>query len=139
MDELAHSAFDFWIGDWDCAFDGGHASNTITREFGGKVIQERFAVDGPQPWEGMSLSVQDEHSGQWHQTWVDQAGAYWHFVGGLVDGDPSFGTPVPVDADNLYKRMVFSDIAEASFNWRWESSPDCETWTVNWEIAYARR
>ena len=30
---------------------------------------------------------------------------------------------------SLFKRMVFSDIAADSFSWRWESSPDLETWT----------
>ena len=27
------------------------------------------------------------------QAWVDLCGAYWHFFGRLVDGDPSFATP----------------------------------------------
>lgn len=139
MDELGPDSFDFWIGEWDCAFEGGHAVNTVTREFGGKVLQEQFRGQAPQPWSGMSVSVHDEHSGQWRQTWVDESGSYWHFVGGLVDGDPSFGTPVPVDADNVYKRMVFSDIGADQFSWRWESSPDGADWTVNWRIAYSRK
>jgi hypothetical protein len=139
MDSLGPDAFDFWIGEWDCAFDGGHAVNTITRELGGRVVQERFVVDDPQPWSGMSVSVHDGHSGRWRQTWVDESGNYWHFVGVLVDGDPSFATPEPVDAEQVYKRMVFSDITGDGFAWRWESSPDGRTWSINWEIAYARR
>ncbi len=138
MDALGPDAFDFWIGEWTCSFEGGHATNTVSREFGGKVIQERFVMEAPQAWTGMSVSVHDEHSGAWRQTWVDESGAYWAFVGGLVDGDPSFATPVPVDADQVYKRMVFSDITADGFAWRWESSPDGDRWTVNWEIAYSR-
>jgi len=139
MTTLGPDGFDFWLGRWDCAFDGGHATNTITRELGDHVVQERFEVDRPQRWSGMSVSVFDRHLERWHQTWVDESGAYWHFVGGLVDGNPSFGTPVPVDADQVYKRMVFSDIGDDGFQWRWESSPDLASWTVNWEIAYSRR
>ncbi len=139
MTELGPDGFDFWLGHWDCAFDGGHATNTITRVLGGHVVEERFEVDTPRRWSGMSVSVFDPHRPRWHQTWVDEAGAYWHFVGGLVDGHPSFGTAEPVDADELYKRMVFTDITAEGFAWRWESSPDRETWTVNWEIAYTRR
>ncbi len=75
----------------------------------------------------------------WQQTWVDQGGAYWHFVGDTVDGDPAFATPEPVDDPQLFKRMVFSDIATDSFDWRWESSPDRVTWTENWAIRYTRR
>ena len=143
MAELGPETFDFWLGEWDCRFEGGHAANSVTRRFGGKVLQENFVVDQPRPWTGMSVSVWDESVG-WRQTWVDESGSYWAFVGGLVDGNPSFGTPVPVDADDqfpdgLFKRMVFTDIGAEGFHWRWESSPDGDAWTVNWEIDYTRR
>ena len=139
MDELGPDAFDFWIGEWDCEFDGGHAVNTITREFDGKVLTERFEMDRPQRYSGLSHSVFHPQLEIWQQTWVDQGGAYWHFVGGLVDGRPSFGTPTPVDEPSLYKRMVFFDIEADSFQWRWESSPDRTEWTENWAISYRRR
>jgi hypothetical protein len=139
MAVLGADAFDFWIGVWDCEFDDGHAVNTITREFGGRVLTERFVIDAPRAYEGMSVSVFHPKLHVWQQTWVDQGGAYWHFVGGLVDGDPSFGTPEAVDEPSLFKRMVFSDITTDTFLWRWESSPDREDWTVNWAISYARR
>jgi hypothetical protein len=139
MVALGADAFDFWVGEWDCTFEGGHAVNTVTREFEGKVLVERFAMDTPQVWNGTSMSVFHPKLHIWQQTWADQGGSYWHFVGGLVDGNPAFATPTAVDDPSLYKRMVFSDIATDSFQWRWESSPDRETWTENWAISYARR
>lgn len=139
MERLGADAFDFWIGVWDCEFEGGHAVNTITREHEGNVITERFAMDEPRVWHGTSHSVFHRQLGIWQQTWVDDDGAYWHFVGELVDGDPAFATPVPVDEPSLYKRMVFSDIGPDGFRWRWESSPDRGTWTRNWAIEYRRR
>lgn len=139
MSELDDSAFDFWLGDWDCVFDGGRATNSITRDFEGKVITERFEMSIPRRWSGMSMSVHAPAQDLWRQTWVDQDGSYWHFVGSLVDGDPCFGTPEPVDVEQLYKRMVFSNISTDTFDWRWESSPDREVWTENWAIAYSRR
>ena len=139
MAELDATSFDFWIGEWDCHFDGGHAVNTVTREFDGKVLVERFHADAPRAWAGTSHSVFSEHDATWRQTWVDEGGSYWAFVGTLVDGDPSFATPGPVDADQVFKRMVFSDITADAFHWRWESSPDGDVWTVNWEIDYRRR
>ncbi len=138
MSNLGPDAFDFWLGEWDCSFDGGHAVNSVTREFGGAVIREDFMADQPRSWRGMSVSVHDETAG-WRQTWVDESGNYWAFAGSLVEGDPSFGTTTPVDAENRYKRMVFSDITADGFAWRWESSPDRETWTVDWQIRYRRR
>jgi hypothetical protein len=133
------STFDFWIGEWDCDFEGGHAINTVSREFGGRVLVERFEADLPQRWSGTSMSVFAEHDARWRQTWVDESGSYWAFAGTLVDGDPSFATPARVDAEQVFKRMVFSDIADDSFHWRWESSPDGNAWTINWEIDYRRR
>ncbi|MGI9605825.1 MAG: hypothetical protein ACR2P0_06765 [Acidimicrobiales bacterium] len=139
MGTLDADSFDFWLGEWDCVFDGGHAVNTISREFDNRVTRERFVVDQPRAWSGTSMSVFHEHSGEWFQTWVDESGNYWHFVGSVVDGSPSFGTPVPVDAEKAFKRMVFTDITPDRFQWRWESSPDGGDWQVNWEIAYSRR
>ena len=139
MEHLGPDAFDFWIGEWDCEFDGGHAVNTITRELDGKVLTERFEMDRPQRYSGLSHSVFHPQLSIWQQTWVDQGGAYWHFVGQIVDGDPSFATPTPVDEASLFKRMVFSSIRDDSLEWRWESSPDREEWTENWAISYTRR
>ena len=139
MAELDASSFDFWLGEWNCDFDRGHAVNSVTREHDGHVLVERFHVDTPRAFSGTSLSVFSEHDRSWRQTWVDDGGSYWAFVGAVVDGDPSFATPTPVDEERLYKRMVFSDITADTFHWRWESSPDGDEWTVNWEIRYRRK
>jgi hypothetical protein len=103
------------------------------------VIAERFAMDAPQVWNGMSVSVFDPALYLWRQTWVDQGGSYWSFVGRLVEGNPAFATPDRVDADPKFKRMVFTNIETNSFDWRWESSVDGSAWIINWEIAYTRR
>lgn len=138
MDSMDANSFGFWLGDWDCAFEGGTAKNSVTRDFAGHVVTEQFHILTPQPWTGMSVSVHNPGLDLWRQTWVDESGSYWHFVGSLVDGDPSFGTPEPVDADQTYKRMVFSNITKDSFDWRWESSPDQQEWAENWAIRYQR-
>ncbi len=111
----------------------------ISREYAGSVLVERFAMGGPEAWNGLSLSVYDARLDLWRQTWVDDSGNYWAFVGSLVDGDPSFGMPGPVDAEAHWKRMVFTDITADTFHWRWEKSPDGVAWTVTWEIDYTRR
>lgn len=49
MEPLDQSAFDFWLGNWDCPFEGGHVTNTVTREFGGHVIVERTVINAGQP------------------------------------------------------------------------------------------
>ena len=105
----------------------------------GHVLRERFRSVGPEQWSGTSMSVHQGFSGRWFQTWVDSSGGYWHFEGGLVDGDMSFATPEPVDEEQLYKRMVFSNVESDRFDWRWENSPDRHEWDVRWQIRYTRR
>lgn len=129
---------DFWIGQWECACDGDTPRIVVSRQFEGHVLTERFQGLTPQPWSGMSISVYNPTLNLWRQTWVDESGSYWQSVGSLVNGDPSFGTPEPVDLDQTYKRIVFSNITPQTIDWRWESSPDQREWTVNWAIADVR-
>jgi hypothetical protein len=131
-------AFDFWLGDWDCVTEMGKARNQITREYNDAVILERFTILPPIDWSGMSVTTYDDQAG-WRQSWVDQDGNHWAFVGQKVNGDPSFATVGPVDADQLFKRMVFSEIEEDRLHWRWEVSPDEVEWSVRMTVAYTRR
>jgi hypothetical protein len=128
---------DFWLGRWTCTWDGGHGTNRVTRELGDRVVVERFAALAPETFAGMSVSVFDPVAG-WRQTWVDENGSYWHFVGEAGDGTFTFATPEPVDAERAYKRMVFSDLEGDGFHWRWESSVDGAVWTERWAIDYRR-
>lgn len=134
------SALDFWLGDWDAIWEGGAGINRVTRELGGKVIVERFEAGPPEPFEGLSVSVPDPTGSGWRQTWVDSNGSYWAFVGGPQnDGSFVFGTSERVDADQLFKRMVFHTITAHSFRWRWESSADGARWDEKWAISYQRQ
>ena len=67
---------------------------------------------------------------------IDGEQAVYEAIGG---DNLCFGTPEPVDTEQKFKRMVFSDIKNAGFDWRWESSPDGRIWTRNWSIKYSRR
>jgi hypothetical protein len=136
---MAAEDLDFWLGTWDCTWDGGRGRNSVTRELAGHVVVERFEAFGEDAFEGLSLSVPDPVTGGWRQTWVDSTGSYWAFVGGRrTDGTFVFGTPDRVDSDQLYKRMIFSDIEPDGFQWRWESSAERRTWTLKWAITYRR-
>ncbi|HVQ88538.1 MAG TPA: hypothetical protein VMT88_10190 [Actinomycetes bacterium] len=134
------SGLDFWIGEWDASWDGGEGSNTVTRELDGRVVVERFEAPPPEPFSGMSVSVPVGDTDDWRQTWVDSTGSYWTFVGGpQTDGTFILGTPERVDAEQVFKRMVFSDITYDSFNWRWEFSGDGVDWQQRWAIRYNRK
>ena len=140
MAELDASAFDFWLGEWDCDFEGGHAVNTVTREYDGNVVMERFRADSPRRWAGMSVSVRGAHDGVWRQTWVDDAGGYLDFTGGF-DGDRMIlSREAEINGTVTQQRMVFRNIEANSLDWDWEVSTDGgETWQMRWQIRYARK
>jgi len=74
--------FDFWLGRWRASWgeDGAHGTNTITKEYGGRVVYERFDGRPGAEFTGMSVSVYDEADGCWYQTWVDDAGSHLHAI-----------------------------------------------------------
>jgi len=130
---------DFWLGSWQARWEGGEGTNTITREFDGKVVVERFEGRPSMDLTGYSVSVFDAEADVWRQTWVDDQGSYFALTGG-TDGDvfvlqtSTVRGGVPVEL-----RMVFCEIEADSFRWVWERSTDAgETWAVGWEIAYTR-
>ena len=132
--------FDFWIGSWDCAWEGGSGHNTITRELEGHVLVERFEANPPETLHGSSFTVFSPPLGRWQQTWVDDQGSYWHFLGGPEGDDMILATIERENGRDIAKRMVFADIAPGGFDWRWERSEDGGvTWTQVWAIRYTRR
>jgi hypothetical protein len=75
---------DFWIGEWNVTdqTDGQHAGQShVEKLYGGCVLRENWSSNG---FRGGSLNTWWKGDGRWHQTWMDQAGAFRHFIGGLV-------------------------------------------------------
>jgi hypothetical protein len=131
--------FDFWIGNWELTSNDQDAgTNTITREFDGAVIMERFR--GTAGLNGMSVSVFNQNTGKWHQTWVDNQGGYLDFTGGFADGKMILSRRASKDGTEFMQRMVWSNITDKSFDWSWERSDDKgETWKVLWPLHYVRK
>lgn len=142
----AAEQFDFWLGEWDLRWgEHGVGRNSIRKILNGKVIQETFSgrsakkPDRP-PFRGVSLSVYNERTGQWQQTWVDSAGGYLDFTGGMV-GDRMILQREAYDENgrSFRQRMVFANITADSLDWTWEKSDDDKAWQVLWHIHYTRR
>lgn len=145
---------DFWLGRWMVSWDpspglaAGTGTNTVTREYGGCVVQEAF-VGGPATGGLVGHSVSSFHgpSQRWRQTWVDNQGGHFTLVGGWVDRSedgPQGGRFVLVASrpgDGLpAQRMVFESITERSLTWRWQVTPDAgASWSDQWVIRYTRQ
>lgn len=141
--------FDFWLGDWSATWknpDGttSKGRNRILRTLDGKVIEEQFEADpaGPPPiLRGRSVSVLQQATGLWRQSWVDNEGGFFAFTAS-VDGDRRiFATELVADGDKLKgQRMVFRDITHDAFMWDWEGTTDGgKTWKLLWQISYKRQ
>jgi hypothetical protein len=138
------SDFDFWLGEWRVSWqqDGEerHGRNVITRSFDGRVVEERFDGRPGVELQGMSVNVLDEQGDRWLQTWVDDAGNYFHLEGALDDG----AMVLLCDRHNAAQpdaryRMRFFDIQPDSLAWTWERSLDGgTTFDVLWRLDYAR-
>ena len=98
-DAPPHRQFDFWLGTW--AFLQGSAppaSNVITRDPEGCVIDENFTSRGGR---GRSVSLYDEETGKWYQTYVDDGGNRLVLAGAFEGG-----------------RMVLYETPERRYFWK---------------------
>jgi hypothetical protein len=132
------SQFDFWLGSWRATFEGGSATNTVTKEYGGKVVVERFSQPKPEPFTGLSVSVYDPREGCWKQTWVDDAGAYLDFRGGFADGAMALTRRFVDDGVTITQRMIWHEIENDRFSWLWQRARGAGEWETLWAIAYER-
>ncbi|HET7182394.1 MAG TPA: hypothetical protein VFI15_09205, partial [Candidatus Limnocylindrales bacterium] len=148
------SELDFWLGEWDVTWEGGHGTNRISLTLRDRVILEEFeeavdtglagsggaddsGADSADALHGRSWSVFDPDQRLWRQTWVDDQGCYLDLVGGRNDGCFTFERAAPERGDRARQRMVFRDVTPDAFRWTWESSPDDgATWIVRWAIDY---
>lgn len=142
---LDENTFDFWVGNWEVSWideDGKYIQgiNTIERILDGKVIQENF-TDPTTNYNGMSLSIFNQKTKIWNQTWVDSEGAHYNFNGVLENGNPVFKTKmIKRDGEQIILKMIFKNISSESFIWEWMGTiNNGENWNVLWKIKYERK
>lgn len=130
--------FDFWLGEWDARWQGGHGTNTVTAELGGTVLLERFDGRPGTELRGLSVTVYDAVENLWRQAWADSTGGYLDFTGGRIEGGMELRRSARLDTPPF--RMRFLDIRADSFTWRWERWNEADSsWDEQWRIDYARR
>jgi len=135
------SQFNFWLGEWDASWkDGGKGVNKISKILGECVIYEQFDATPSSPLIGKSVSVYNTRTKKWHQTWVDNSGAYLDFTGQWENDKMILSRSVEVKGKTIIQRMVWYNISHEKFDWNWEGSKDKgKTWQINWHIQYKRK
>ena len=141
-----HSAFNFWVGEWDVSATGTDtvvAHSTIASTAGGCAIEENYHQTvgpggAPTTYHGVSFSTFDARGGGvWRQFYMDSGGAVTMFEGGLRDGAMVLDAPARGGA---IQRMTVSPEPDGSVRQRGESSTDGGvTWTPGYDFRYRRR
>jgi hypothetical protein len=136
-----HRQLDFWVGDWDVQRPDGKTvgRNTITREFGGCVVQEQWASLGG--LRGSSFNTWQPVTGTWHQTWVDNAGTLLH-LDGRRDGEAMVleGEAPAAGGARVRHTLRLEPRPGGRVHQLWRTSEDGgKTWTVVFDGLYVRR
>ena len=105
--------FDFWIGEWECEWDGGRARNSVQKILGGRAVLESF--DG---------------------SWADNHGNAFQVTGG-VRADGAMEIRTSPGRDGSVRRMTFSHIERDGFDWEWAASSG-EGFEPLWSLRYTR-
>lgn len=141
-----HSAFNFWIGDWDVSATGSGAvvaHSVISPTAGGCAIEEDYhQTVGPGgaalAYHDVSFSTFDaRRGGVWRQFYMDSGGGVTVFEGGPRDGAMVLEAP---GRGGAVQRMTVSPEPDGSVRQRGESSTDRgATWTPGYDFTYRRR
>ena len=139
-DEEIRRQFDFWVGEWDCTWEGGTGTNRVEKVLDGQVILENFDGTPSMPLRGMSVSTYSAEKKAWAQTWVDTNGSYLDFTGGWQGDRMVLSRDAVVEGQPAKQRMVWFNIMPDAFDWHWERSDDGgKTWKTLCAIRYTRQ
>ena len=135
-----YRAFDFWLGEWDVRTPDGSLAgvNSVTREYDGCVLHERYATD--RGYSGESLNTYDVGRKVWHQTWVDSSGTLLLLEGGLHNGSMVLeGQTTGTDAQVTRHRITWTPNSDGSVRQLWESTDAQGRWTIAFDGIYTRK
>ena len=136
-----HRQFDFWIGVWDVHQAGGKLAgrNTITRAYGGCVIEEHYV--GARGYAGGSLNIYDASRDRWHQTWVDNGGLLLELDGAFRDGKMVLDGETVDSAGTVQKqRITWEPLPGGKVRQHWQQSTDGGgSWSTLFDGTYTRR
>lgn len=134
--------FDFWIGEWNVTDQQTrqHAGEShIEKLYGGCVLRENWSSDG---FRGGSLNSWWKGDGRWHQTWMDQNGAFRHFIGGLQNGKMVMTAEQPSQREpgkTVLVRLTFTPNADGTVRQYSDFSTDGgSTWQLRYDYLYRR-
>ena len=139
----AHSAFDFWVGNWETYDKSGKkllGKNLILKMESNCVMQENWQ-SASKVYTGTSYNFYNQITKEWEQLWVDNQGSYLKLYGNLVDGSMVLSSKPAVDAQKrtFVHRVTWTLLEDGRVRQHWQTTYDeGKTWTSAFDGYYQR-
>lgn len=141
-DTMYHQ-FDFWIGNWEVFGPKGKAGEShIERILDSCVILENW-TSAKLGYTGKSFNTYNASTGQWQQTWVDNAGGSTEYLRGNAEKDKMVfyaDKNAGKGGKNFLRRLSFYKLSNDKVRQHGErSDDDGKTWTTEYDLEYRRK
>lgn len=136
-----HTAFDFWIGDWDVYAGTTKVAHSRIEKIVSCAISETFDQtigpgNKPLEYHGRSISSYVPADKGWRQFYTDSGGTAATLTGGIVDGAMVFLSK----SGTVTNRMTVKPNPDGSVTQRGDfSTDDGKTWQPGYDFTYRKR
>ena len=118
-----HSAFDFWIGDWEVMLPDGNVAgyNSISKIQGKCALEEKW-TSAKGGFTGTSFNFYNKTSGQWEQLWIDNGGNQLKLYGNRKGNQMILASEPFKDKDGnmLVNRITWTANEDGTVRQHWE-------------------
>lgn len=132
--------FDFWIGEWVAKTPNGvvGGNSSIQLILNSCVIFENWSGTGGVL--GKSFNIYDTTDKKWHQTWMDSAGTFTHYIGEFKDGKMIMVGDGIINGQKTLLKMTFTPLPNGDVRQFGENSTDeGKTWTTSFDFIYSKK
>lgn len=132
--------FDFWIGEWVAKNPNGVVGGTSSIQLilNSCVIFENWTSIGGTS--GKSFNIYDVNDKKWHQTWMDAAGTFTHYIGEFKDGKMVLIGDGIISGQKTLLKMIFTPLPNGDVRQFGENSVDNgKTWTTAFDFIYSKK
>lgn len=141
--DTMYRQFDFWIGNWEVYGPKGKAGDSkIERILDSCIILENW-TSARAGYAGKSFNTYNAATGQWQQTWVDNAGGTTEFLRGHAEKDKMVFYAENVagpKGKKFMRRLTFYKLSDDKVRQHGErSDDDGKTWTTEYDLEYRRK
>ncbi len=137
-----HSAFNFWLGQWEVYDTDGKlvGKNHIEKEQDGCIISENWTSSNGQ-FTGSSTNFYNAQTKQWNQLWIDNAGSHLYLSGGRKGNQMVLASKeIPRDKEPPYiNRITWTHNEDGTVRQLWEILAEGKVINVAFDGLYKKK